>query len=78
MENKTCKLKDKCGACQLLHLTYPKTIEYKKKYVIDSFKNEGINVNIDKVIDAKSPYQYRNKMIIAFQNHKGKVISGFF
>ena len=78
MENKTCKLKDKCGACQLLHLTYPKTIEYKKKYVIDSFKNEGINANIDKVIDAKSPYQYRNKMIIAFQNHKGKVISGFY
>jgi len=32
MENKICKLKNKCGACQLLDLSYNDTIEYKKKY----------------------------------------------
>ncbi|MBP5408336.1 MAG: 23S rRNA (uracil(1939)-C(5))-methyltransferase RlmD [Bacilli bacterium] len=78
MENKICKLQERCGACQLLHLSYSQSIEYKKKYVIDSFKNEGINIKIDKVIEAKEPYKYRNKMIIAFQMNKGKVISGFF
>ena len=78
MENKICKLQERCGACQLLHLSYSQSIEYKKKYVIDSFKKEGINIKIDKVIEAKEPYKYRNKMIIAFQMNKGKVISGFF
>ena len=79
MENKTCKLKDKCGACQLLNLCYSDTIEYKKKYVIDSFKKEKMNVKIDKVISSKSPYQYRNKMIIAYKYDKAhKLISGFY
>ena len=79
MENKTCKLYGKCGGCQLLHLDYDKTIDFKKNYVIDCLKKEGINAKIDKVIKAKNPYNYRNKMIVGFsidRNHK--VISGFY
>ncbi|MBO7078779.1 MAG: 23S rRNA (uracil(1939)-C(5))-methyltransferase RlmD [Bacilli bacterium] len=79
MENKTCKYKNKCGACQLLDLSYKDTIEYKKKYVLDCMKKEGIKAGIDKTIPASYPYAYRNKMIIGFQmdrNHK--VISGFY
>ena len=79
METKTCKLMNKCGACQLLNLSYLDTIKYKKNYVIDSFKKEKINVNIDKVIDAKSPYQYRNKMIIAYKyDRTHKLTCGFY
>ena len=79
MENKACKLKDKCGACQLLHLSYPDTIEYKKNYVLDCMKKEGIKASIDKTIPAKFPYAYRNKMIIGFQMDKNhKLNCGFY
>ncbi len=78
MDKKICPLIGKCGGCQLLHLPYNDTINYKKNYVMECFKNEGIKVNINKVIPASSPFNYRNKMIIAFTFKNGKVISGFY
>ena len=74
MKNNTCPLMGKCGGCQLLHLPYEKTIEYKKNFVLECFKKEGIKANINKVISANNPYQYRNKMIIGFKFQEGKVV----
>lgn len=78
MNSKKCPLYGKCGGCQLLHLPYEKTIEFKKNYVLDCFKKEGINAKINKFISAKEPYNYRNKMIIGFKIQNSKVVSGFY
>ena len=78
MNSKKCPLYGKCGGCQLLHLPYEKTIEFKKNYVLDCLKKEGINAKINKFISAKEPYNYRNKMIIGFKIQNSKVVSGFY
>ena len=68
----------KCGGCQLLHLPYDKTIEYKKQYVLECFKKEGIKASINKVIPANNYFKYRNKMIIGFKLQDNKIVSGFY
>ena len=75
---KICKIMKKCGGCNMLDKPYDKTIEIKKQNVLDCLKNENINTHIDNVIKASNPYEYRNKMIVAFKYENGKVISGFY
>lgn len=78
MKKNICPLMGKCGGCQLLHLPYDKTIEYKKQYVLECFKKEGIKASINKVITANNYFKYRNKMIIGFKLQDNKIVSGFY
>lgn len=78
MKKNICPLIGKCGGCQLLHLPYEKTIEFKKQYVLECFKKEGIKASINKVIPANNYFKYRNKMIIGFKSQENRTVSGFY
>lgn len=73
-----CNIFDKCGGCKFPHNDYQKTIEFKKKFVLDALKKENHNVTIDQVVTSSNPFAYRNKMQITFSNSNGKVKSGFY
>lgn len=73
-----CKISNKCGGCQFLHIEYQKTLELKKNKVLDLFKKAKINVNIEEVIGTKNNFGYRNKMQLAFKMEKNEVVCGFY
>ena len=73
-----CNIFDKCGGCKFPHNDYQKTIQFKKKFVLDALKKENHNVTIDQVVTSSNPFAYRNKMQITFSNSNGKVKSGFY
>lgn len=78
IEKVSCPLFKKCGGCQLLNVTYQKTLQEKLAYVNKCLKEQKINFQIDKIIGSEKNVQYRNKMIIGFKKVNGKVISGFY
>ena len=67
-----------CGGCDLLQLSYEETVKQKYNKVKKLFKDKKFNINIEKIIPAKQHYQYRNKMIVAYQLQNGKIVHGFF
>jgi 23S rRNA (uracil1939-C5)-methyltransferase len=72
-----CNVKG-CGGCDFLHLSYEETVKNKFNYVSKLFNDKKFNIKIEKIIPAKQHYQYRNKMIVAFQTQNGKTVHGFF
>lgn len=59
-----------CGGCNLLHMTYLDTLEYKKNKLKEILsKYAGIeNFNIE-VIENTSPFNYRNKISIKIKDY---------
>lgn len=75
---KKCNIDRVCGGCNLLNMRYEDSVNHKLNKVTKLFKENKLNVNIEKIIKAKNPYQYRNKMIVAYQMQNGKIVHGFF
>ena len=73
-----CKISNKCGGCQFLHLEYQKTLDLKKAKVLELFKKENIKVNIEEIIGTENNFGYRNKMQLAFKTEKNEVVCGFY
>lgn len=73
-----CAVYGKCGGCQLLHMTYPAQIAFKRDYVINAFKEEKIPVVINDIITAPQTQTYRNKMQIAYRLRDNAVVYGFY
>jgi 23S rRNA (uracil1939-C5)-methyltransferase len=73
-----CKISNRCGGCQFLHLEYQQTLDIKKNKVLDLFKQAKLNANLEEVIGAKHYFGYRNKMQLAFKMEKNEVVCGFY
>ena len=77
-----CKICTACGGCQFQQLSYKAQLEFKRLRVERAFKKAfpKLNINVNDVIGMDdSPYYYRNKIQVPFQNErKGKVVYGFF
>jgi 23S rRNA (uracil1939-C5)-methyltransferase len=61
-----CNISKKCGSCKYIDLEYKESLkmkynEYKKLY--DEF-----HIKVNDVIGMDNPYEYRNKVIVAFNN----------
>ncbi len=67
-----CKAFNKCGGCNMRHMTYEKTLEIKKNSVESTLKKQGINVGVKEIIGMEEPFFYRNKL----QYPVGKDING--
>lgn len=72
----SCKVIDKCGGCQLQHLSYEKQLQEKQKQInmlLDKY------CNVEDIIGMEKPYHYRNKVHAAFDtDKKGNIISGIY
>jgi 23S rRNA (uracil1939-C5)-methyltransferase len=73
-----CTVFNICGGCQLQHLRYDQTLEWKRRWVEDSLSRIG-KVSLEKVtvyptMGMDFPWRYRNKARI----HRGKKNLGYY
>ncbi len=76
-----CVYYDKCGGCQLQHMTYQAQLEMKKAQVVNLFQRKAgfKDTIIHDTIGMDNPWYYRNKSQIPVgKNSENKVITGFY
>lgn len=74
-----CPYFEVCGGCQLQHMSYPHQLKMKQKRIEDALKHIAkLYVPIERVIQSKQPFQYRNKIQMAFANQGKKLLCGFY
>ncbi len=77
-----CPYYEKCGGCQLQHLSYQSQLEEKKNIVIESFdryydgKVEKIKFN--DTIGCESPWRYRNKSSLPCRHNGEEIVVGMY
>ena len=64
-----CPVAYKCGGCDYRYISYDYQLELKKKALISTFKNMGLNVNVEDVVKCDDPLYYRNKVQVPCANH---------
>lgn len=71
-----CRVNEKCGGCQLLHLSYEEQLADKQKEMRSLLK--GL-CRVENIIGMENPTHYRNKVSAAFDiDRKGVPISGVY
>ena len=71
-----CPYYNKCGGCQIQHMSYDGQLEFKQKSVEQVMKPFG---KVNKIIGMKDPYYYRNKAYATYAYSKNKqIVSGFY
>lgn len=73
-----CKVYNKCGGCQLLHMSYDNQIKFKVDYVNKCFKEKKINAKVMEIVKADFIDGYRNKMQVAYKLKDKDIIYGFY
>lgn len=76
-----CVYYDKCGGCQLQHMTYQAQLTMKKEQVINLFHRKGSfnDTIIHDTVGMEDPWRYRNKSQIPIGlNNNKKPIMGFY
>jgi 23S rRNA (uracil1939-C5)-methyltransferase len=76
-----CPYYPECGGCQLMHLSYPKQLEYKTQKVKDLFhKFAHLDVEVQPTIGLDQPTRFRNKVQkpIRLDDRTNRPIAGFF
>lgn len=58
-----CPYYQECGGCQLMGMSYPEQLNYKKEKVINIL-NKYANLNLNPTIKESNPYEYRNKITL--------------
>lgn len=71
----SCKYAKKCGACQLLNMTYEKQLSFKMAKEIKLLRRFG---KLSEIIGMDKPYFYRNKSQYAFGVYRGKTAAGVY
>lgn len=75
MEEKTCPLAKRCGACQYIGVPYERQLQCKQEKIQQLFPKIK---NIRPIIGMEEPYHYRCKVQATFGWQKGKIISGTY
>lgn len=75
-----CPYYEECGGCSLMHLSYEKQLEYKRKKVqnlLHKFARiDGVEVN--PTLGMEHPYRFRNKVQVPVKKMRGKLVTGFY
>lgn len=75
-----CSNYEKCGGCNIMHMSYPYQLEFKTKMVKDTLWKLGSidNVEVLPTIGMSNPDKYRNKVQVPFRKTFYKTVCGFF
>ena len=75
-----CDIYEKCGGCQIQHMSYPMQLQFKKQRVIDAVERIGKlnDVVIHDTLGMGNPFRYRNKVQLPVRDNHGKVKIGFY
>nr|WP_243108095.1 23S rRNA (uracil(1939)-C(5))-methyltransferase RlmD [Clostridium sp. JN-9] len=89
-----CPIYEKCGGCQLQHLSYDAQLKFKKNRVHDCLEriggitvisksdeaknNNGNQALLRDTLGMKDPYRYRNKVQLPIGTVKGEAVIGFY
>lgn len=63
-----CPLFGICGGCDLQHLLYEDTVDYKKNKIKELFKRNDLDYSKLNFIKSKNEYNYRNKVTLKVVN----------
>ncbi|MCD8201204.1 MAG: 23S rRNA (uracil(1939)-C(5))-methyltransferase RlmD [Clostridia bacterium] len=74
-----CPVFEKCGGCQLQHMTYEAQLRFKRQTIASSVKKiAGLDVEVEPVVAAEKQYRYRNKLVLPVGKGQSGVATGFF
>ncbi|MDP8243160.1 MAG: methyltransferase domain-containing protein [Candidatus Hinthialibacter antarcticus] len=69
----SCPYYGECGGCQLQHVSYEQQVEWKRQWLVETFRRVGrIDVECE-TIAASPPWEYRNKLTLPLRRIDGKV-----
>ena len=75
-----CPVYKRCGGCNLQHMTYERTLQFKRQVVIDNLERIGglEGIHVEPVIGMETPRRYRNKAQYPVGMGDNGPIAGFF
>lgn len=75
-----CPIFERCGGCQLQHLSYGGQLKQKEKQVRDVLERIGkiSDVTVHPTLGMKDPWRYRNKAQVPFAEREGGLVAGFY
>ncbi|HWR45571.1 23S rRNA (uracil(1939)-C(5))-methyltransferase RlmD [Sporomusa sp.] len=75
-----CAIYNKCGGCQLQHLTYEEQLHSKRQQVVDAVTRIGKlpEVVVHPTLGADTPWYYRNKMQFPVGHKNSEILIGCY
>lgn len=75
-----CPLFERCGGCQLMHLSYLEQLVSKRQRVVDALERIGKihGVTVFPCVPSPQPLHYRNKIQLPIQSVEGRSVGGFY
>ena len=73
-----CKYYNKCGGCNMMHMSYEEELNMKKSFFINTISKMVKNPPIQDLISSDNPYNYRNKIQLPVGYVNDKFIVGFY
>ncbi|MEG0353195.1 MAG: 23S rRNA (uracil(1939)-C(5))-methyltransferase RlmD [Cellulosilyticaceae bacterium] len=75
-----CKVADKCGGCQLQHISYASQLEWKTQKVKNAIERIGglKGIEVKDTLGMADPFYYRNKAQYPIRLENGEIKIGFF
>jgi len=75
-----CPVYKRCGGCNLQHMSYERTLQFKRQVVMDNLERIGglAGIRVNPVIGMETPLRYRNKAQYPVGAGKDRPIAGFF
>ncbi len=68
-----CPYYGACGGCQLQHVSYEQQLEWKRQWLVETFRRVGRIEVVCGAIVPSPPWQYRNKLTLPLRRIDGKV-----
>lgn len=69
--------RDRCGGCQLQHITYPSQLEAKQRIIRDAIERIGKRrLSSPEIRPSSSEWRYRTKLTLAIRRRGGNWIAG--
>ena len=78
--NAICSIYQRCGGCNLQHMSYEEQLKFKKSRVEDCLRKIGgfKDLKVEDTLGMEEPFRYRNKVMLPIGKEDNKAIVGFY